>query len=107
MACADGEEAGQSLRRGIGGVLLGQVLEVAASIRVGACCYQRGGQGHDRVPVCLRPAGRLLQRSEQAIAGNWSGHGVFLSVKVEPRPRMASASAKGGLRCLKRDAMLI
>src|SRR5580704_11133584 len=30
-----------------------------------------------------------------------------LSVKVEPRPRTVSASAKDGLRCLKRDAVLI
>ena len=35
-----------------------------------ACAGQRGGQGHHCVPVCLRPAGRLLQRSEQAIAGD-------------------------------------
>src|SRR6266852_29619 len=52
MAGTDGEEAGQSLRRGIGGVPLGQVLEVATPLRVGACRYQRGGQGHHCAPVC-------------------------------------------------------
>ena len=86
LARADLEEAGQSLRGGIGGVPLGQVLEVAASLRVGACRYERSGQGHYRVPVGPRPAGRLLQRSEQAIAGNWSGHGDLLPGAVEPQP---------------------
>ena len=82
LASADLEEAGQRLRRGVGGVPLGQVLEVATALGVGACRYQRGGQGHHSVPVCPRPAGRLLQRSEQAIAGNWfSSHGIsFLEV---------------------------
>jgi hypothetical protein len=31
---------------------------------------KRGRQGHDCAPVRPRPAGRLLQRSEPAIAGN-------------------------------------
>ena len=37
MAGADLEEAGHGLRRGIGRVPLGQVLEVAAPFLVGAC----------------------------------------------------------------------
>jgi hypothetical protein len=43
MAGADLEEAGQGVRSGIGGIALGQALEVAAPLRVGACRYQRGG----------------------------------------------------------------
>src|SRR6266478_1886853 len=93
MACADLEEAGQRKRGGIGGGPLGQVLEVATPLRVGACRDQRGGQGHHCVPVCPRPAGRLLQRSEQAIAGNWSGHGDFLSASVDQRLSTASLSS--------------
>src|SRR5260370_24371645 len=86
MAGADLEEAGQGLRGGIGGGPLGQVLEVATALRVVACRYQRGGQGHDCVPVCPRPAGRLLQRSEHAVAGNWLSHGTaFLETRTSAR----------------------
>ena len=49
------EEAGKSLRRGIGGVPIRQVLEVVTPLRVGPCPYQRELPGP---PLCsgLLPA---------------------------------------------------